>query len=178
EHTMRKMLTSLALTLASVVVFSGASLAADFSCKKEINVTGTGAFTEEGGKKKAIKVWRDAAIAGFGFYYGDEKTANEGLGVVVERCARSSIGLMICQAKGRPCVAQTGNDLECTRNDSKDCDPKAKWIQSQLDKRGYDVGSVDGALGPKSERAIRKFKKDNHIAEDAPIEAVIDALKK
>jgi len=170
-------LSRLAIAAAALVCFAGASVAADYSCKKEITATGNGAITEDGGKKKAIKVWRDRAIADYGFYYGDEKTANEGLGVVVERCARSSIGLMVCEAKGKPCVVQTGNDLECTRGDSSNCDAKSKWIQFQLDKRGYDVGAVDGSIGRKTERAIEKFKKDQKIASDN-IEDVIAALKK
>lgn len=174
---MRKMLKVVALTLTVVGAFSGASVAADYSCKSEISVTGNGAFTEEGGKKKALKAWQDAARASHGIYYGDEKTANEGLGVVVERCARSSIGLMICQGRGRPCVEKSENYLECTRDDSKDCDPKGKWIQYKLDKLGYDVGRVDGNIGPKTERAIEKFKKDKGVTADT-IDAVIEALKK
>lgn len=174
---MRKMLKSVALAVALVGVFSGASLAVDYSCKKEISVTGNGAFTEDGGKRKALKTWQDAARADGGIYYGDEKTANEGLGVVVERCARSSIGLMICQAKGRPCVVKSDDVSECTKNDSKDCDPKAKWIQSKLNAAGYDVGNVDGNIGRVSERAIEKFKKAKGITSDS-IDAVIEALKK
>ena len=169
----------LAFAVVALVSFAGASLADDnYSCKKEVGVTGNGAFTEDGAKKKAILAWRNAVIAESGIYYGEPATANEGLGVAVERCARSSIGLAICQARGRPCVAViTGADVECTRDDSKECDPKAKWIQGQLDKQGYDVGRIDGNIGRKSEKAIEAYKKKTGIPDDADIQKVIDSLK-
>ena len=168
-----------AIAAVALVSFAGVSLADDnYSCKKEVGVTGNGAFTEDGAKKKALNAWRQAVIADAGIYYGETTTANEGLGVAVERCARSSIGLMICQARGRPCVTViTGTDVECGRDDSKECDPKAKWIQSQLDKKGYDVGRIDGNIGRKTEKAIEAYKKKNGISDDADIQKVIDSLK-
>ncbi len=175
---MIKLVRMFSMTLAVLGFLSGASYAADsYSCKKDFSVTGNGAITEEGAKKKATTSWKNAVIAEYGIFFGDEKNANEGLGLTVERCARSTIGLMICQAHGKACAVVAGNEKECTKDDSKNCDPKIKWIQAQLASKGYDV-AVDGSIGRMTEKAIQKYKKDNKIAEDASIETVIDALKK
>ena len=175
---MIKLVKMLSTTLAVLGFFSTVSFAADnFSCKKDFSVTGNGAITEEGAKKKATTAWKNAVIAEYGIFFGDEKNANEGLGLTVERCARSTIGLMICQAHGKACAVVAGNEKECTREDSKNCDPKIKWIQAQLSSKGYDVG-VDGSAGRQTERAIEKYKRDNKISDDATIDAVIESLKK
>ncbi len=127
----------------------------------------------------AIWSWRNTAISEYGVFYGDEKIANERNGVAIERCARSGFGLMICEAKGRPCAEQT--ELECTHNDRQDCDPKIKSIQSKLDAKGYSVGAIDGIRGPKLDEAIKEFKKEikkeNKIA-DSSIKEEIEALNK
>jgi peptidoglycan hydrolase-like protein with peptidoglycan-binding domain len=38
-----------------------------------------------------------------------------------------------------------------------------KWVQSQLNLGGYDVGKVDGLFGPKTAKAFAEFKKDNYL---------------
>jgi hypothetical protein len=156
------------------------ALAVDYNCKKEITVTGdVSFFSEEGGKSNAISRWRNAATANYGVFYGDDKIANEGIGLITEPCAPgwfSWFGAMICEAKGRPCVIKT--ELECTHNDSQDCDPTIKWIQSSLSAKDYPVGKIDGVSGQKFEQAIEKFKKENNIPDGSSIDGVIEALKK
>ena len=36
-------------------------------------------------------------------------------------------------------------------------------LQSKLESLGYDVGPIDGIFGPLTERAVRKFQKDNDL---------------
>ena len=35
-----------------------------------------------------------------------------------------------------------------------------KWLQWELSSKGYDVGSIDGSYGPKTEAAVRQFQMD------------------
>ena len=41
-----------------------------------------------------------------------------------------------------------------------------KELQSKLESLGYDVGPIDGIFGPLTERAVRKFQKDNQLVVD------------
>ena len=169
----------MALAAAVFVPFVAATapaLASDYICKDEIKVTGNGAITEWGARKKAKLAWRDAAIVDYGIFYADEENANEGNHVSIMRCARSGIFLMRCEVRGRPCVEQT--ELECTRNEGQDCDPTIKWIQSKLSARGYSLGRIDGKSGPRFEQAVDQFKRDNEMSDGSSIDDVIAVLKK
>jgi len=39
-------------------------------------------------------------------------------------------------------------------------------IQAELQRRGYDVGPVDGRLGPRTQTAIREFEQQNGLPVD------------
>ncbi|NLZ52038.1 MAG: peptidoglycan-binding protein [Thermoanaerobacteraceae bacterium] len=39
-------------------------------------------------------------------------------------------------------------------------------LQSKLESLGYDVGPIDGIFGPLTEKAVRKFQKDNGLVVD------------
>jgi peptidoglycan hydrolase-like protein with peptidoglycan-binding domain len=39
-------------------------------------------------------------------------------------------------------------------------------LQSALESLGYDVGPIDGIFGPLTERAVKKFQKDNGLVVD------------
>ncbi len=42
----------------------------------------------------------------------------------------------------------------------------AKGIQRELAIHGYDAGKPDGALGPRTRRAIRRYQRDAHLPAD------------
>lgn len=50
------------------------------------------------------------------------------------------------------------------RNGSKG--ESVKTLQTKLTNLGYNLGSVDGAFGPKTETAVRAFQKDNDLDRD------------
>ena len=166
------------MVACAVACFSGASSAQDYRCKGEIIATGNGALTEAGAKEKAIKAWRTQVVSSYGIFFGEFGQANEGKGGAVERCARSLLGLQICQARGRPCEAPSGaTEISCSKSDSRNCDPTVKWVQYRLDAKGFDV-SIDGAAGNRTEKAIRAFRKANSLGESSEIDdKLIEALK-
>lgn len=41
-----------------------------------------------------------------------------------------------------------------------------KILQSKLQSLGYDVGPIDGIFGPRTERAVINFQRDNRIKVD------------
>ena len=173
------MLAFLRLTLAcAAVCFAGSSFAQELKCKGEIVATGNGALTEAGAKDKAVRAWRTQVITSLGVFYGEFANANDGKGGVVERCARSLLGLQVCQARGRPCEAPAGGtEIKCTDRDSRNCDPTVKWVQSRLNAKNFDV-TVDGAPGPRTERAIRAYRKSVNAGDSSEIDdKLIDALK-
>ena len=46
-------------------------------------------------------------------------------------------------------------------------DPAAvREVQAELQQRGYDVGPVDGRLGPKTKAAIREYEQQNGLTVD------------
>lgn len=47
----------------------------------------------------------------------------------------------------------------------------AKWVQWQLKRHGYDIGSagIDGIVGSRTDAAIRKFQKDHKLAVDGQV---------
>jgi len=51
-------------------------------------------------------------------------------------------------------------------------------IQSGLQRLGYDPGSADGRMGPKTSAAIRKYQQDNGMTVDGrPSQAVLDSIR-
>ncbi|MGI6485376.1 MAG: peptidoglycan-binding protein [Thermoanaerobacterales bacterium] len=44
-----------------------------------------------------------------------------------------------------------------------------RLLQSKLESLGYMVGPVDGIFGPKTERAVRQFQRDNNIKIDGVV---------
>ncbi|MEX2296415.1 MAG: trypsin-like peptidase domain-containing protein, partial [Dongiaceae bacterium] len=52
------------------------------------------------------------------------------------------------------------------------------WVQQALAILGYDAGPADGALGPRTQSAIREFRRDVGLPEDGAIsESLLDALE-
>ncbi|NJM55765.1 MAG: peptidoglycan-binding protein [Verrucomicrobiae bacterium] len=162
------------------LAFAAPASAEERSCKPEITATGGGAIRDSRAKEKAVEAWRQQAVANNGIFYGNEKDANDGKGITVERCAKSLLGLTICQARGRPCLvkqADKPNEIACTKDDSKNCQPEVKWVQQRLKDKGVSI-TVDGSPGPGTAKAIRDFKKKNGLGNDDEItEKLIEALK-
>ena len=51
-------------------------------------------------------------------------------------------------------------------------------IQSGLQRLGYNPGSADGRMGPKTSAAIRKYQQDNGMTVDGrPSQAVLDSIR-
>jgi peptidoglycan hydrolase-like protein with peptidoglycan-binding domain len=51
-------------------------------------------------------------------------------------------------------------------------DPVVRQIQGILQERGYESGPLDGVLGKKTRKALRRFQKDHHLAVTGEIDAV------
>jgi len=57
--------------------------------------------------------------------------------------------------------------------------PEVKQLQEQLNKLGYSVGTADGAFGPKTEAAVKKFQADKGLEADGVVgPKTQEALKK
>lgn len=174
-------LMRLVIAAGLVALSSTAGFAQKQNCRAEIVATGKGALTDNGAKEKAIGAWRNQAISSHGIFYGEFAQANDGKGGVVERCARTLLGLKVCQARGTPCTAPAASnegEIACDKGDSKNCDPIVKWIQTRLNAKGGAGLTVDGSDGPSTQKAIRKFKKSNGLSDDSDVdEKLINALK-
>lgn len=51
----------------------------------------------------------------------------------------------------------------------RDFELTTKDIQSMLSTRGYDVGKLDGVMGPRTEAAIKQFQKDKGLKVDGKV---------
>ena len=161
---MNRFLALAALAVGMTLSISTASFAA--TCKANITVSGNGAITQNGAEKKAVTAWKQQAISNYGVFYGDEKAANDGKGTEFKRCARSQLGLMICEITGRPCEAGAPSEpvgkqaIACTE-DEKDngCEPDIKWLQKRLNDKNDAKLKVDGKFGKGTTAAIKDFQK-------------------
>jgi len=43
---------------------------------------------------------------------------------------------------------------------------KVRWLQTELNNRGYNCGKVDGSFGDKTEKAVKAFQKANGLKQD------------
>jgi hypothetical protein len=177
---MLRFITYLAFVLCCSVGLTTQSFA-EGSCKGEVQATGHGALLESGGKDKAIAAWRNAVVTQYGVFYGEASQANEGKGVIVQNCGRTLIGLVVCLAAGRPCIADSGgatsNELQCERRDGIGCDPTVKWVQAKLNSKGFKL-TVDGSAGPATGAAIQAYRRTAKLADGSTIDdALINSLK-
>lgn len=185
---MLKLLASLAVALCVCAGFASegmAQAAATSSCKPEIISTGHGAILDKAGPEKAIASWRNDVISRYGVFYGDPTKANSGKGVTVTNCARTLLGLLVCQAKGTPCIqdvqADTGGadpatEIACDPR-NRYCDPIVKWVQSRLNVHGSRL-AVDGVAGAGTAVAIRNFRKFAKLPDGTGIDVdLLTALK-
>ena len=55
---------------------------------------------------------------------------------------------------------------------------RVRDIQAGLQRLGYNPGSADGRMGPKTSAAIRKYQQDNGMTVDGqPSQAVLDSIR-
>ena len=180
---MLKFFAGLVVALCCVTGFSSTSFAQTGTCKAEIISTGHGAILDKAGPEKAIAAWRNDAVTRFGVFYGDPTKANEGKGIVVEHCGRTLLGLLVCEARGRPCIADApqggtvDTEIPCDPR-NKYCDPTVRWVQTQLNIKGGFRLATDGVPGNATGAAIAAFRAKNNLAAGATIDDVlINALK-
>ncbi len=167
---------------AGVLMFmlAGQAVAVERTCRTEIVSAGSAAIREPRAREKAIESWRGQAVANHGIFFGNEKEANDGNGVMVERCARTLVGLYVCQARGRPCLvkqAAQSDEILCTLDDPVRCNANVKWVQRRLNDRGAKL-TVDGLEGDETARAIRRYKRSKNMGDDNYIDdKLLEALK-
>ena len=63
-------------------------------------------------------------------------------------------------------VIKANKHIEDTINTNKQVVNTAKDVQAALIALGYECGVVDGIVGEKTNAAIKKFQKDNHLIVD------------
>ena len=163
--------------IAGILTFASSHAFAqqEVRCRAEISATGSAALTESGAKEKAIGNWRRSVIARYGEFFSNFEKAR---GSSVSRCAKTLLGLTRCEARGQPCEAglTTANEISCDRDDSANCSPTVKWIQTRLNAKGARL-KVDGAEGEATRQALRKFKQTNGLGDDSDVtEKVLQAL--
>ena len=53
-----------------------------------------------------------------------------------------------------------------------------KQVQEALNSKGYDAGTADGIIGPRTNTAIEKYKKDNNLSADSEInEELLESME-
>jgi len=158
--------------VVAAMIATSTSMSMAQECKPEIRATGSASLSEAGAKKNAITAWRREAIARFGEFHGDFASAKNG---VTAPCARTLVGLWRCEAKGAPCLVQAsiGSDdlpsIRCNSDDSKNCDPTVKWVQTVVAQNGCRT-TVDGAIGENTRNAIKCFQKKKSLGETGEVD--------
>ncbi|MGH7047129.1 MAG: peptidoglycan-binding domain-containing protein [Stellaceae bacterium] len=71
-------------------------------------------------------------------------------------------------AMSMPSASQTSNDVLPGTSFWKD---DVRWAQVELHDRGLYNGSLDGVLGPQTQRAIAEFQKVNRLDRTAALDA-------
>ena len=156
------------------------------SCKPEISVTGTAALTENGAKENAKAQWRRTVFARYGDFYGSVEQAKG----ASERCVKTLLKLTRCELRAQPCEAtvkgssaayDTATEIACVKGqDSVNCEPLVKWVQTRLNAKLGTNLKVDGSARTATQAAIKRFKKERRLAQpdEADItQGLLDALR-
>ncbi len=111
-----------------------------------------------------------------------EDDANSGIAAVCERNnsiqARHQALLLCIAAAGAGCWTNTAflDSNETGQADNRAFD-EAWYIQTLLTEAGYEIGPIDGDLGPRTRQAIRDFQSRAGLAETgAPSRKLLDLL--
>jgi osmotically inducible lipoprotein OsmB len=117
-------------------------------------------------------------LAGCGSSTGDRAASGAGIGAGVGAVVGAVTGLSILQgvllgaAAGGLTGALTKDDVinlgdPIWASDSHPANKSAvARVQAGLSKLGYDPGSIDGAMGSKTESAIRAYQRDHGLLVD------------
>jgi Putative peptidoglycan binding domain len=147
------------------------------NCRSEVTATGASALTLKGAQESAIKAWQRSVVLRYGelFSVWDQSSDKS-----VDRCGKTTFGLNRCDARGRPCQASAPGktrEISCMRDDSKECSPTVKWIQTRLNAKSNAGLKTDGGEGKNTENAIRKFKRQNNLGNNSDVDdALLAAL--
>lgn len=148
------------------------------SCRTEVTSTGASALTLKGAQDNAIRSWQRSVVLRYGELYSiwDQSSDKS-----VDRCGRTTFGLNRCDARAKPCQSSAPGrtrEISCLKNDSKECSPAVKWIQTRLNSKTGSRLETDGGEGRMTEAAIRKFKQSNNLGNNAEIDdALMAALE-
>ena len=80
---------------------------------------------------------------------------------------------------GYPGAAPGGYSGPAGRGATSAIDPATvREVQAELQRRGYDVGPVDGRLGPRTRTAIRQYQQQNGLpADGSPSRSLRDHMQ-
>ena len=147
------------------------------SCKGEVTATGSSALSLKGAQESAVKAWQRSVVLRYGELFSVWDQAGD---KSVDRCGKTTFGLSRCDARGRPCQASTPGktrEISCTKDDSKDCSPTVKWVQTRLNAKIDSKLKTDGGEGKQTEAAIRKFKRSSNLGNNSDVDdALLAAL--
>jgi phage tail tape-measure protein len=109
---------------------------------------------------------------------GKEKATaiGAGSGAVAGAVVGGPIGAVVGAGIGGV-VGHEGTDAHGHVTTAKAGDSKVRSAQEALNEKGYNVGAVDGRLGPNTQTAIRSFQSKNGLAETGSLDsATLNAL--
>lgn len=99
--------------------------------------------------------------------------------VVYQGAAGSNDNWLLKQKTALPSLARNDSEvpLSVLNRGSAEDTPSVLDIQGRLKRAGYDPGPVDGVMGEKTRRAIRRFQQDHALAVDGePSRTLLVAL--
>jgi len=89
------------------------------------------------------------------------------------------IGLILAAAIALPlALSACGSDYYSTPTSAYDRSDVVFGIQTDLQRRGYDVGPADGVYGPRTSAAIRSYQWRNGLVVDgSPSVTLLDYMR-
>lgn len=122
------------------------------------------------------------------FYTGNEASVLEKSGLFYARIAFVSLSktpiydgdVLVTKTIGHTVIAVSGNARNSNTSSSTTSSPttilkigstgsEVKELQTNLNKLGYDCGTVDGEFGSKTDAAVRAFQKDKGLVVDGQV---------
>lgn len=129
-------------------------------------------------KALILPVIASLALAGCGSTTGDRAASGAGIGAAAGAVVGAVTGLSVLQgvvlgaAAGGLTGAFTDQDVinlgdpVWASKDHKANQSAVMRVQAGLNKLGYDPGTIDGAMGPRTASAIRAYQRDHNLLVD------------